>query len=73
MIENINFDPNLQYQVDPTDPSQEKDKKLVFDSLDHSKMIFYGFWMIQHVSYGYQTVNDIKYYQNMQNEIHPTD
>ena len=34
-------------------------KNLIFGYLDHSKMIFHGFWMIQHVRYGYQIVKDI--------------
>ena len=34
-------------------------KKHFFGYLDHSKMIFRGFWMIQHVRYGYQIVKDI--------------
>ena len=49
----------MQYQVDPTDQTQEKGKNLIFGYLDHSKMIFHGFWMIQHVQYGYQIVKDI--------------
>ena len=48
-------------------------KNLIFGYLDHSKMIFHGFWMIHYVQYCYQNVKDIKYYQNLQYEVHPTD
>ena len=48
-------------------------KNLIFGSLDHSKMLFSDFGMIQHERYHWQTVKDIYYYQNMQYQVDPVD
>ena len=38
----------MQYQVEPTDQTQENDQKPHFGTLDHSKMLPGDFWMILH-------------------------
>ena len=38
----------MQYQVDPTDQTQENGQKPLFGSLDHSKMHFCDLGMILH-------------------------
>ena len=48
-------------------------KILLFGTLDHSKMQFCDFWMIQHVPYCSQIVNTILHYHNMQYQVDPTD
>ena len=45
---------------------KETVKNLAFGTLDHSKMHFCDFWMIQHEQYHGQTVNIIYYYLDMQ-------
>ena len=48
-------------------------KILLFGTLDHSKMHFCDFWMIQHVPYCSQIVNTILQYHNMQYQVDPRD
>ena len=48
---------------------QNMAKNLYYGSLNHSKMHFCDFWMIQHERYHSQMLRNILYYHNMRYEV----